>query len=115
MVVMTFCIRFLRLGRGDQDSDVVLLLAVIDEQSPRHLRFRHLIPLSILKRGALKRAVRGSCTCSLAARDQLEGAAQLLLRSARIVAVDGRKNEEVMVEYGVTRDTAACKCASDLS
>ncbi|CAE7219631.1 unnamed protein product, partial [Symbiodinium pilosum] len=73
-VIQSFTRHQLRVER-EADSDVVLLLAVIDEQSPRHLRFR----------------------------DQLEGAAQLLLRSARIVAVDGRKNEEVMVEYGVTR------------
>ncbi|CAE7769124.1 unnamed protein product [Symbiodinium sp. CCMP2456] len=73
-VIQSFSSRQLQVER-EAESDVVLLLAVVDEQSPRHLRFR----------------------------DQLEGAAQVLLRAARIVTVDGRKNDEIMTEFGITR------------
>eukprot|EP00439_Symbiodinium_sp_Y106_P075894 s301_g15.t1 len=73
-VIQSFSSRQLRVER-EAESNVVLLLAVVDEQSPRHLRFR----------------------------DQLEGAAQVLLRAARIVTVDGRKNDEIMTEFGITR------------
>ncbi|OLP81831.1 hypothetical protein AK812_SmicGene37582 [Symbiodinium microadriaticum] len=73
-VIQSFSSRQLRVER-EAESDVVLLLAVVDEQSPRHLRFR----------------------------DQLEGAAQVLLRAARIVTVDGRKNDDIMAEFGISR------------
>ena len=85
-----------------QDSDVVLLVAVVDEQSPRHLRFRHCVVRSLL----FLRIRAERCSISTCARDQLEGAAQVLLRAARIVAVDGRAHHSVMTEYGVTRGLA---------
>ena len=82
---------------------MVLLLAVVDEQSPRHLRFRREACTFLACAGAREvQELPG-------ARDQLEGAAQVLLRAARIVTVDGRKNDDIMAEFGISRDLTAVR------
>ncbi|CAK9095582.1 Uncharacterized protein SCF082_LOCUS44891 [Durusdinium trenchii] len=57
------------------DTPVPLLLAVVDERSPRHLRFR----------------------------EHLEAAARLLLRSIRVVLVDATQEPEVVRDFSTTR------------